>query len=200
MSNETKETKDAKPTKREPFGWFDFAKVYDRIAAEMPEGGRFVEIGVLQGKSLLYIAKKLLPINATAVGVDVFGTKTTWETNNVPDKIVSKAWVEDMLRAEKVKNFELIEADSAEAATRFKDESIDAVFIDGCHNYEWVTKDLENYYPKVKTGGIVAGHDYAEGSDVQRALDAFCKKYGLSYEVYFNFEIGKIGTFFLYKK
>jgi predicted O-methyltransferase YrrM len=35
----------------------------------------------------------------------------------------------------------------------------DAVFIDGNHSYEYVKKDLENYYPKVKIGGIVALHD-----------------------------------------
>lgn len=35
----------------------------------------------------------------------------------------------------------------------------DAVFIDGNHSYEYVKKDLENYWPKVKVGGIVALHD-----------------------------------------
>ena len=35
----------------------------------------------------------------------------------------------------------------------------DAVFIDGNHSYEYVKKDLENFLPKVKEGGIVALHD-----------------------------------------
>tara|TARA_B100000029_G_scaffold311698_1_gene304190 strand:- start:46315 stop:46977 length:663 start_codon:yes stop_codon:yes gene_type:complete len=39
------------------------------------------------------------------------------------------------------------------------DKEYDAVFIDGNHSYEYVKKDLENYYPKVKAGGIVALHD-----------------------------------------
>lgn len=38
-------------------------------------------------------------------------------------------------------------------------ETYDAVFIDGNHSYEYVKKDLENYWPKVKPGGIVALHD-----------------------------------------
>jgi len=38
-------------------------------------------------------------------------------------------------------------------------EEFDAVFIDGNHSYEYVKKDLENYLPKVKDGGIVALHD-----------------------------------------
>jgi predicted O-methyltransferase YrrM len=39
------------------------------------------------------------------------------------------------------------------------DEGYDAVFIDGNHSYEYVKKDLENYWHKVKDGGIVALHD-----------------------------------------
>jgi predicted O-methyltransferase YrrM len=35
----------------------------------------------------------------------------------------------------------------------------DAVFIDGNHSYEYVKKDLENYWSKVKDGGIIALHD-----------------------------------------
>ncbi|MAL45783.1 class I SAM-dependent methyltransferase [Hyphomonas sp.] len=38
-------------------------------------------------------------------------------------------------------------------------ELYDAVFIDGNHSYEYVKKDLENYWPKVRDGGIVALHD-----------------------------------------
>jgi predicted O-methyltransferase YrrM len=38
-------------------------------------------------------------------------------------------------------------------------EQFDAVFIDGNHSYDYVKKDLENYYPKVKNGGIIALHD-----------------------------------------
>ena len=35
----------------------------------------------------------------------------------------------------------------------------DALFIDGNHSYEYVKKDLENYWEKVRLGGIVALHD-----------------------------------------
>lgn len=39
------------------------------------------------------------------------------------------------------------------------DETYDAVFIDGNHSYEYVKKDLENYWSKIKDGGIIALHD-----------------------------------------
>jgi len=49
---------------------------------------------------------------------------------------------------------------SEEAAKEFDDGSLDFVFIDGNHAYEYVKQDIELWTPKVRTGGIVSGHDY----------------------------------------
>jgi cephalosporin hydroxylase len=50
--------------------------------------------------------------------------------------------------------------DSVEGAQLFPDECFDLVYIDGDHNYESVVRDLNAWYPKVKMGGYLAGHDY----------------------------------------
>lgn len=42
----------------------------------------------------------------------------------------------------------------------FEDESLDFVYIDGNHAYDYVKQDLEKWWPKVKPGGLVMGHDY----------------------------------------
>lgn len=42
----------------------------------------------------------------------------------------------------------------------FQDNSLDFVYIDANHTYEGVKEDVENWYPKVKSGGLVMGHDY----------------------------------------
>jgi hypothetical protein len=41
--------------------------------------------------------------------------------------------------------------------------------IDGDHSYEAVKKDIENYLPKMRSGGIIVGDDSYE-ADIQRAL------------------------------
>lgn len=38
--------------------------------------------------------------------------------------------------------------------------NLDFVYIDGNHKYELVKKDIELYYPKVASGGIIGGHDF----------------------------------------
>jgi hypothetical protein len=44
------------------------------------------------------------------------------------------------------------------------------VFIDGAHDYDSVYSDLTAWWPRVKDGGILAGHDI-DSPDVQRALE-----------------------------
>lgn len=55
-----------------------------------------------------------------------------------------------------------IKAKSNDVVTKFEDESLDFIYVDGCHTYESVKDDLNNYIPKVKKGGIIAGHDWCQ--------------------------------------
>ncbi|MES2199322.1 MAG: class I SAM-dependent methyltransferase [Chlamydiota bacterium] len=49
------------------------------------------------------------------------------------------------------------------------------MFIDGNHDYDFVKEDIKLWLPKVRAGGILAGHDYdpegKEFSGVKRAVD-----------------------------
>jgi hypothetical protein len=56
----------------------------------------------------------------------------------------------------------LFGGDSFDRAKEFKDNSIDFLFIDANHTYEFVKRDIEYYLPKMKKGSIMAGHDYNE--------------------------------------
>ena len=50
---------------------------------------------------------------------------------------------------------------SLEAVREFVDESIDWIFIDGDHSFGAVRGDLRAWWPKVKRGGLVSGHDHS---------------------------------------
>lgn len=52
-------------------------------------------------------------------------------------------------------------------------ELVDFVFIDGHHQYDQVVKDIKNYAPLVRPGGILGGHDYGQHPDVTRAVNEF---------------------------
>ncbi len=49
---------------------------------------------------------------------------------------------------------------SLEAAALIPDQSLDFVYVDANHGYRAVVSDLNAWYPKVRPGGLVSGHDY----------------------------------------
>lgn len=73
---------------------------------------------------------------------------------------------------------------SIEASKRVPDGSLDFVFIDGDHTYESAKRDIELWYPKVRPGGLVSGHDYFWIENyrlvVMQAVDESAKNLGYS--------------------
>lgn len=59
----------------------------------------------------------------------------------------------------------LIQGWSRDVAATVPDESLDFVFIDANHAYEYVVEDIAIWSKKVKKGGIVYGHDYDDYSN-----------------------------------
>jgi len=53
------------------------------------------------------------------------------------------------------------------AATYFQEDSVDFVYVDARHDYKGVAADLEAWWPKLKKGGIFAGHDYVDADEVK---------------------------------
>ena len=63
---------------------------------------------------------------------------------------------------------------SEDATSLFPDESLDLVFLDADHRYEYFKQDIQLWLPKVKNGGVICGHDcekyYVKCSDELRIL------------------------------
>jgi len=57
-------------------------------------------------------------------------------------------------------NAEIIRETSLEAVKRFKPNSLDFVFIDGNHHFDFIVQDIIAWAPIVRAGGMVCGHDY----------------------------------------
>lgn len=71
-------------------------------------------------------------------------------------------------------NVEIIRLKSEDAVSMFENDYFDYVYIDGEHSYAAVTRDLANYFPKVKVGGHLIGDDYGwEG--IMPAVQDFLK-------------------------
>lgn len=81
----------------------------------------------------------------------------------------------------------LIRKSSMDALEDFDDQSLDFVYIDGDHRFRYIAEDLTEWYKKVRSGGVISGHDYfctAPNANnvlchVKPVVDAFVKTYGL---------------------
>jgi hypothetical protein len=70
-----------------------------------------------------------------------------------------------------------------EVADSFPDGYFDFVFIDADHEYEGVKRDILAWYPKVRKGGFLMGHDtHADG--VRRAVMECLTNYEVSYDTF----------------
>lgn len=61
---------------------------------------------------------------------------------------------------EQYTNIQFIHDTSENAVKNFEDMTFDAVYIDARHDYNYVKQDIELWLPKLKSGGIICGHDY----------------------------------------
>jgi Methyltransferase domain len=75
---------------------------------------------------------------------------------------------------------------SEEAAPKFRAHQLDFVYLDAQHHYEAIVQDIDLWWPKVRPGGILGGHDYLDGLlkiagdfGVKSAVDDFARAQNL---------------------
>lgn len=136
--------------------WIDhICFAYDLVAAIRPK--LIVELGVYNGLSYFTFCQSMVEndIDGVAYGIDC------WEGDEHTDAYDDSIY-EDC--AEHARDFYrgmtyLLRMFFNDALQHFNDDSLDLLHIDGLHTYEAVSEDFDNWYPKVKPGGIVLFHD-----------------------------------------
>ena len=130
-----------------------------------------VEIGTFSGFNALAILNNL-PVKKMYI-IDPYENYTDNEEFHVNgDKILTEAKQRLKKHIDKIV---FIRKYSEDAMGDI--ENADYIYIDGNHDYEFVKKDLELYYKKLKPGGILAGHDFDAGSTgVCKATIEFAEK------------------------
>ncbi|QYW08130.1 O-methyltransferase [Lokiarchaeota virus WyrdV1] len=137
------------------------------------------EIGVDKGRN----AKSIL----TELNIDKLYLVDAWFNYkeiqaNRPQKTNFKFVLREF---ENDKRVEIIRAFSINAVKEIVDNSLDFVYIDANHLYEFVYQDINLWYNKVKKGGIIAGHDIFGHIGVLKAVKRFCneKNYVFNIEI-----------------
>ena len=135
-------------------GWFlpTEGRWYKHAVESIPNGGNFIEIGSYQGLSLSKVKDVLAEKNINSWAVDI---------KKKPQLVKNcDAW-----------GIEFINRNSKNVSQMFENEFFDLVFIDADHRYEKILEDIRLWRPKVKKGGMLAGHDYCDRFEgIQKAV------------------------------
>jgi hypothetical protein len=168
-------------------GWFDFGDVYSEQVRRAKPGAHFVEVGAWLGASTAFMGQAIQESGK----VIRFDAVDTWKGGEVcpENTAMCKEYAASHdVKAEFLANMKAcgvdhlinpVECDSAEAANRYPDKSLDFVFIDADHREESVVRDLQAWWPKVKPGGLLAGHDFDEYGPSKGAR-AFANSVGMA--------------------
>lgn len=123
------------------------------------------EIGVFEGDTTSYLLEKFPELHLLCVDPFKHYPDQTKTLNPNKDKFY-RADFNGVKRTflERMKSYgsrvTLTSTDSITAAYFVPDRSLDFVFIDANHSYEYVKNDILTWLPKVRLGGLLTGHDY----------------------------------------
>jgi predicted O-methyltransferase YrrM len=150
------------------------ARRWDFLAGLMQELGlkTFVEVGAKEGRTTGHILKTIP--DSTAIAIDPWMANPAEQNGDVKRetyekwdfaKIEAEFWANVGDAKDRCRMLRRTSLDAAEAMKRGEEEEgakhdIDIVFIDALHDYESVKADIAAWLPLVRSGGVLAGHDF----------------------------------------
>ena len=116
------------------------------------------EVGVKFGRTTYFLLDNLPDITIYAIDLDISKFYNKEIKEKYRDRLIP------------------IQGYSYSVADRLLNQSLDLVFIDADHSYDAVKKDILAYTPKLKTTGLLTGHDI-DYPGVNRAVNELIKNY-----------------------
>jgi hypothetical protein len=174
-------------------GWGEqIVPVYEEMVRSAQDGAVFVEVGSWLGQSAVGMGQaiKAMQKDIRFYTVDHgFGSPTDTLLMQYLTQIggcstgylcvnLDKAQVRDTVVP--------LATDSTLAAKLFPDNSVDFVYIDAEHSREALLRDLRLWWPKVKPGGIIGGHDYHGFPEIAAGVHWFFQQLNASWPNMYN--------------
>ncbi len=121
------------------------------------------EIGSWKGMSTAVLAKTAQPFNGRVFAIDHWlGSDGVPEHKQAETSDMLTLFRHNMNALGVLDIIKPMVMDSAMASLIFRDNSLDLVFIDADHRYSNIRSDIMMWLPKLKSGGIICGHDCEE--------------------------------------
>jgi len=156
-------------------GWFNYWPFYRAVAANLKQGDTVAEVGTWLGRSIIYLAQECQRLNKNVHLIAVDSYRGEHDQKEQLDVVaqhggsILPAFKANLQRCGVAGMVEILDGDSAQMAGRVGDGTLAFCFIDAAHDYASVRRDITAWLPKIKKGGMLAGHD-AQHEPVMRAV------------------------------
>jgi len=154
--------------------------------------GEGVEVGVRNGEYSLHMLKYWAGKKWHMVDPWEHQDEAVYKDISNRDNAHQQKILDDLVKSMQSNHpgrYEFHRGYSVQKAKQFADESLDCVYLDARHDYAGVKEDLEAWWPKLKIGGLFAGHDFvpdghlkAGDFGVQKAVWEFAKRQTRTYQ------------------
>ena len=126
--------------------------------------GKGVEVGVSKGEYARTILSKYL---GHLYLVDLWAMQDPQEYEDVANAEDHESNIHLCVAnlSQYQSRYTMVRKKSPLAANDFENESLDFIYLDANLKYSFVKSDIEAWFPKIRTGGIISGHDYFNNWD-----------------------------------
>ncbi len=144
-------------------GGNDIKTLYEMIRDFLPSHPQKVyniaDVGCFTGMATIIFANGIRDRSGKIYAIDWFKGQENLSVSS--DTFDIKMVLEDNVRNNKLEDYvEVIKGLSVDVSKQFENNFFDIIFIDAFHSYKSVKADIGAWYPKLKIGGIMCGHDY----------------------------------------
>lgn len=156
------------------------------------------ELGVQRGEFSLSILSYWLSCTKYVL-VDVWDHQTNYEDAANVGREVQKSYKQIALsNLRPFKHIvEICHNSTVRCSYQYPDDFFDFVYVDARHDFKGVQQDLEHWWPKVKRGGILAGHDYVTQEEVTWTGQDWTKNYDGTKDKTGTVVLGAVNQFFM---
>lgn len=141
-------------------GWLtkSEAEFLYKEASRLSNGSVIVEIGSWKGRSTICLGLGVRNCKGTKIYAIDPHTGASEQKRRLGKVDTYKEFISNTKKTGVSKFIIPVRTTSEEAAKKLKGE-VDFVFVDGAHEYAFVKKDWELWFPRLKTGKLIAFHD-----------------------------------------
>jgi predicted O-methyltransferase YrrM len=160
---------------------FIFSKI--QLFADKNKRYKILEIGCFEGLSSVYFAENLLDNEVSSLTcVDPF---LTIDNNDHSKYLQNNQESNFDYNISKCKNSDKICVHKITSDIFFKTntDTFNFIYIDGCHEPDYITRDMENSFACLEVNGIMWMDDYRQTDETKKAMDSFLAKYNSQYEI-----------------